>query len=213
MNDIVELAKERRTRLVAEMARLENFLQVADALLNPSEDGEGLLGGSGPGAQSDDLLMNVDQFLLIENSEIDLEAASGKDSGQGAGTGKPKVKEAAESGEDTDPDEADDDDTPDDELLLTDAVADSDSKLDTHVGMRIRHRRWMMGIDQQELAKLSGLTAAQIQRFESGESRAGTRQMREIAAAMKVPLAFFVEGLTDESGDPSESRDGASPTR
>jgi ribosome-binding protein aMBF1 (putative translation factor) len=205
MNDIVELAKERRTRLVAEMARLDEFIRMAEALQIPDKDGDvDLLGETGQGALNDDLLLSMDQFLLIENSELDLDNASAK----GSGKGKAKAVGAANS------DSADDDDnTPEDELLLTDAVADSDSKLDTHVGMRIRHRRWMMGIDQQELAKLSGLTAAQIQRFESGEGRAGTRQMREIAAAMKVPLAFFVEGLADESGHASESRDGASPPR
>jgi len=208
MSDIVELAKERRTRLVAEMARLDDFIRVAEALLNPGEDGdETLFGDAGSGALDDDLLLGVDQFLLIDDSELALDTASSKDNGKGSGKGKTQDKDADDEGSDSD-----DDDAPDDELLLTDAVADSGAKLDTHVGMRIRHRRWMMGIDQQELAKLSGLTAAQIQRFESGEGRAGTRQMREIAAAMKVPLAFFVEGLADESGQLSDSRDGANPT-
>jgi hypothetical protein len=49
-----------------------------------------------------------------------------------------------------DSDSADDDDnTPEDELLLTVAVAVSESILYTQDVMRIRHRRWMMGIDQQ----------------------------------------------------------------
>jgi transcriptional regulator with XRE-family HTH domain len=77
--------------------------------------------------------------------------------------------------------------------------------------MRIRHRRWMMGIDQQELARLAGLTVGQVQRFESGDSRASARQMREIAAAMKVPLSFFTEGLIDEQPPAEESRDGLRP--
>jgi ribosome-binding protein aMBF1 (putative translation factor) len=198
MSDIVDLAKERRARLVAEMARLEEFIRMAEALLNPDGDGDSeLFSDDEPGALSDDLLLGADQFLLIEDSEIEAETDTGK--------GK-KAAKAAEN-----PDGEGDDDSTEDELLLTDVVADNDAKLDTHVGMRIRHRRWMMGIDQQELAKLSGLTAAQIQRFEAGEARAGTRQMREIAAAMKVPLSFFVEGLGEEPGQQPESRDGANP--
>lgn len=204
MSDIVELAKDRRAKLVAEMARLDEFVRVAEALLNPDQDTDvDLFGDTGPGALSDDLLLGADQFLLIGDAELQARRDNGTDPGGRAGKGR-KDARAVDSDDDRE-------DIPEDELLLTDAVADSDSKLDAHIGMRIRHRRWMMGIDQQELARLSGLTAAQIQRFESGESRASTRQMREIAAAMKVPLAFFVEGLMDAAGQPSASGDGASP--
>jgi DNA-binding transcriptional regulator YiaG len=174
MTDIVELAKERRARLLAEMAKLEDFIQMAEMLMNAGED-DGL--DMRPKSEGfdfgDELLLGTDQFLLVD--------APPDDGGE------------------------------DDELLLTDAVTDGDAKLDAHVGMRIRHRRWMMGIDQQELARLAGLTVGQVQRFESGDSRASARQMREIAAAMKVPLSFFTEGLIDEQPPAEESRDGLRP--
>ncbi len=37
MTDVVEMAKERQARLAAEIAKLDDFLRMAEALMNPSQ--------------------------------------------------------------------------------------------------------------------------------------------------------------------------------
>lgn len=185
MSDIVELARERRARLLAEMAKLDDFIQLAETLVKMAEDdgAEGQPESEGF-SFSDEFLPETDQFLL---AEAETETAP------------------AEADTETEADE--------DELLLTDAVADSDARTDAHVGMRIRHRRWMMGIAQEELARLTGMTAGQIQRFEAGDSSASARQLRELAAAMKVPMSFFLEGLPGDQAAAAASRDANRPEK
>lgn len=67
--------------------------------------------------------------------------------------------------------------------------------VDAHVGKRIRHRRWMIGMTQQQLADKVGIKFQQIQKYETGMNRVSASRLHEIAAAMEVPVAFFFEGL------------------
>ena len=43
--------------------------------------------------------------------------------------------------------------------------------VDAHVGKRIRHRRWMVGMTQQQLAEKVGIKFQQIQKYETGMNR------------------------------------------
>lgn len=43
--------------------------------------------------------------------------------------------------------------------------------VDVHVGKRIRHRRWMVGMTQQQLAERVGIKFQQIQKYETGMNR------------------------------------------
>lgn len=40
--------------------------------------------------------------------------------------------------------------------------------VDIHVGKRVRHRRWMVGMTQQQLAAHVGIKFQQIQKYETG---------------------------------------------
>ena len=73
--------------------------------------------------------------------------------------------------------------------------------VDVHVGKRIRHRRWMVGKTQQQLAEQVGIKFQQIQKYETGMNRVSASRLWDIADALEVPVAFFFEGL---SGDVSE---------
>lgn len=68
--------------------------------------------------------------------------------------------------------------------------------VDTHVGKRIRHRRWMVGITQQQLAEGVGIKFQQIQKYETGMNRVSASRLWDIAQVLDVPIAFFFEGLT-----------------
>ena len=71
----------------------------------------------------------------------------------------------------------------------------SADEVDMHVGQRIRKRRESMGISQGKLASHLGLTFSQVQKYEKGSNRIGAGRLFLIAAFLKVPVQYFVEGL------------------
>lgn len=75
--------------------------------------------------------------------------------------------------------------------------------VDVHVGKRIRHRRWMIGTTQQQLAEKVGIKFQQIQKYETGMNRVSASRLWDIAHALDVPVSFFFEGLA--SGEVTES--------
>ena len=71
--------------------------------------------------------------------------------------------------------------------------------VDVHVGKRIRHRRWLVGMTQQQLAESVGIKFQQIQKYETGMNRVSASRLWDIAAALSVPVSFFFEGLSEEA--------------
>ena len=80
------------------------------------------------------------------------------------------------------------------------------SHIDTHVGQRLRHRRWMLGLTQQDLAEKVGIKFQQIQKYESGINRMSAGRLWDVANALGVSVAFFFEGL--EPADLETERNG-----
>ena len=72
--------------------------------------------------------------------------------------------------------------------------------VDVHVGKRIRQRRWMIGMTQQQLADAVGIKFQQIQKYETGMNRVSASRLWDIAGTIDVPIGYFFEGL-DTSGD------------
>jgi transcriptional regulator with XRE-family HTH domain len=71
--------------------------------------------------------------------------------------------------------------------------------VDVHVGKRVRHRRWMLGVTQQQLAERVGIKFQQIQKYETGMNRISASRLWDIAEALEVPVSFFFEGLDTTS--------------
>ena len=69
--------------------------------------------------------------------------------------------------------------------------------VDVHVGKRIRHRRWMNGVTQQQLAEAVGIKFQQIQKYETGMNRVSASRLWDIANVLNVPVSFFFEGLAE----------------
>ena len=67
--------------------------------------------------------------------------------------------------------------------------------VDVHVGKRVRHRRWMNGTTQQQLAEAVGIKFQQIQKYETGMNRVSASRLWDIANVLNVPVSFFFEGL------------------
>ena len=72
--------------------------------------------------------------------------------------------------------------------------------VDVHVGKRIRHRRWMIGMTQQQLAERVGIKFQQIQKYETGMNRVSASRLWDIAESLEVPISFFFEGIDERVG-------------
>jgi transcriptional regulator with XRE-family HTH domain len=70
---------------------------------------------------------------------------------------------------------------------------------DRHVGARIRERRVMMGLSQQQLAKMIGVTYQQAHKYERGLNRISAGRLFEIGQVLGVPVSWFFDGLAIEN--------------
>jgi transcriptional regulator with XRE-family HTH domain len=66
--------------------------------------------------------------------------------------------------------------------------------VDTHVGLKIRARRNLLGLSQTELADAAGITFQQIQKYEKGANRVGAGRLMQFSEALGVPPSYFFEG-------------------
>src|SRR6056297_3222622 len=80
--------------------------------------------------------------------------------------------------------------------------------VDVHVGKRIRHRRWLVGMTQQQLAERVGIKFQQIQKYETGANRVSASRLWDIAEALDVEVSFFFEGLEHDSSKREQAADG-----
>lgn len=71
--------------------------------------------------------------------------------------------------------------------------------VDVHVGKRIRHRRWLVGMTQQQLAEQVGIKFQQIQKYETGANRVSASRLWDISRSLNVSISFFFEGLEDQT--------------
>ena len=70
---------------------------------------------------------------------------------------------------------------------------------DRHVGARIRERRIMLGLSQQQLAVMIGVTYQQAHKYERGLNRISAGRLYDIAGVLSVPISWFFEGMQEEA--------------
>ena len=70
--------------------------------------------------------------------------------------------------------------------------------VDLHVGKRIRQRRWLVGMTQQELGEKVGIKFQQIQKYETGANRVSASRLWDISQALEVPVTYFFDGLSQK---------------
>lgn len=75
----------------------------------------------------------------------------------------------------------------------------STADIDDHVGKRIRERRIMLGLTQQQLAEMIGVTYQQAHKYERGINRVSAGRLFEIARVLSVPVGYFYEGIGEEA--------------
>jgi transcriptional regulator with XRE-family HTH domain len=95
--------------------------------------------------------------------------------------------------------------SPDDRLLRSKRRRSTD--IDQHVGARIRARRIVLGLTQQQLADAIGVTYQQAHKYERGVDRVSAGRLFQIAEALNAPTSYFYEGLGPEEAKPATSRE------
>jgi transcriptional regulator with XRE-family HTH domain len=71
------------------------------------------------------------------------------------------------------------------------------SSIDVHVGSRIRSRRILLGMSQQDLGEALGITFQQVQKYERCVSRVGASRLFALSRVLDVPTSFFFEDMPD----------------
>jgi len=67
--------------------------------------------------------------------------------------------------------------------------------IDRKIGQRVRSRRLEIGMSQEKLAELLGVTFQQVQKYEKGVNRIAASRLHDISTALDMPVARFFEGL------------------
>jgi transcriptional regulator with XRE-family HTH domain len=84
--------------------------------------------------------------------------------------------------------------------------------IDLHLGKRLRRRRRLLGLTQQQLAETVGVRFQQIQKYECGANKISAARLWRLAQALEVPIAYFYDGLIaiqSPADAPAERVDGS----
>ena len=70
--------------------------------------------------------------------------------------------------------------------------------VDRFVGSKMRERRIMLGLTQQQMAELIGVTYQQAHKYETGINRISAGRLYQIAQALGVDISYFFEDIDPE---------------
>lgn len=73
----------------------------------------------------------------------------------------------------------------------------SPNPIDVHVGRRMSERRIALGMSQDALGRLIGITFQQVQKYGRGHNRIGASRLYDIARALGVEVGYFFEGMPE----------------
>ena len=73
-----------------------------------------------------------------------------------------------------------------------------ENNIDVHLGKRLRRRRRLLGLTQQQLAGACGVRFQQIQKYECGANRISAARLWQLAEALESPVSNFYDGLAEE---------------
>lgn len=71
------------------------------------------------------------------------------------------------------------------------------TNIDLHLGRRLRRRRRLLGLTQQQLASQVGIRFQQIQKYESSANRISAARLWQLSEALECPVSYFYDGLEE----------------
>lgn len=79
--------------------------------------------------------------------------------------------------------------------------------IDRHIGTKVRERRTQIGMSQEKLAELLGVTFQQIQKYEKGLNRIAASRLYDMTKALKINVAYFFDGLAETATESERGRE------
>lgn len=71
--------------------------------------------------------------------------------------------------------------------------------IDQYVGLKLKLRRSFLGISQNKIGEMTGVTFQQVQKYEKGLNRIGSSRLYQFSKILMVPINYFFDGLEDQS--------------
>jgi transcriptional regulator with XRE-family HTH domain len=84
--------------------------------------------------------------------------------------------------------------------------ASMSNPVDEHVGGRVRFRRTLLGVTQQQLAEGLGVTFQQVQKYEKGANRIGSSRLYDLSTILDVPVGYFFDEMPEAVKERSPAR-------
>lgn len=86
----------------------------------------------------------------------------------------------------------------------------NNNAIDVHVGRRVRLRRTLLGMSQEQLGEALSITFQQVQKYERGSNRISASRLWDIGQILDVPVSFFFDDMSDDTKDHSPRKMKAS---
>ncbi len=86
------------------------------------------------------------------------------------------------------------------------------SKVDDHVGRRVRERRKALGMSQEKLANALGISFQQVQKYEVGHNRVAASRLWDMANILEVKVGYFFEGIPKRTSRARKAKPRKRPT-
>ncbi len=82
--------------------------------------------------------------------------------------------------------------------------SDDHCTIDQLVGRRVRLRRVMLDLTQEDVAKRCAISSQQVNKYELGRSRMSARRLVDLASALDIPVAWFFDGIENHPNVPND---------
>lgn len=79
--------------------------------------------------------------------------------------------------------------------------------IDLHLGKRLRRRRRLLSLTQQQLAGAVGVRFQQIQKYECGANKISAARLWMLSQALDVPVNYFYDGLGEVPAKPQAANE------
>jgi len=84
----------------------------------------------------------------------------------------------------------------DDHIVHNELITEESSLIDVFIGKKIKNRRTILGITQKDLGKIVGVSAQQIQKYETASNRVACSTLYVLSKHLKIPVDYFFDANT-----------------
>ena len=75
----------------------------------------------------------------------------------------------------------------------------NDNAIDMHVGKRVRLRRTLLGMGQEQLGTELNITFQQVQKYERAANWVRASRLQDISQILDVPISYFFDDMSKDT--------------